>query len=92
MNPDKVASALTSSLIGPTLGACFVLVAWFASLIKDGTSIRDQAKHAAAQLKPVAVPGLVSAGLVLMAGEPWQLALSAGLTAALTAAGFRIPK
>jgi hypothetical protein len=92
MSTDQLANALTSTLIGPTLGACFVLVAWFMSLIQDGTSFREQARHALEQLKPAAIPGLVSSGLAMMAGEPWQVSAAIGVSAALTAAGFRLPR
>jgi len=92
MTPEQVASGLTSALLGPSLGAGLVLVAWLVSLIRDGISFREQVAHALQQLKPVAIPSLGATGLALLAGEPWQLALSAGLSAGLVAAGFRVPK
>ena len=92
MTPNQVASGLTSALLGPSLGAGLVLVAWLVSLIRDGIPLRAQLAHAAAQLKPVAIPSLGATGLALLGGEPWQLALSAGLSAGLVAAGFRVPK
>lgn len=92
MTPNEVASGLTSALLGPSLGAGLVLVAWLVSLIRDGVTLREQLNHAAQQLKPVLVPSLGATGLALLAGEPWQLAVSAGISAGLVAAGFRAPK
>ena len=91
MNPTQIANGLTSALLGPSLGAGLVLIAWLVSLIRDGVSLKEQATHALAQLRPVAIPSLGAAGLALLAGEPWQLALSAGVSAGLVAAGFRAP-
>jgi hypothetical protein len=91
MNPTQIANGLTSALLGPSLGAGLVLIAWLVSLIRDGVPIREQVAHALAQLKPVAIPSLGATGLALLAGEPWQIALSAGVSAGLVAAGFRAP-
>lgn len=92
MTSDQVASALTGAALGPALGACLVLAAWLVSSIRDGVPIREQLAHAAVTLRPVLVGGVGAAGIALLAGQPWQLALAAGISAALTAAGFRLPR
>jgi len=92
MTSDQVASALTGAALGPALGAGLVLAAWLVSSIRDGVPIRQQLMHAAVTLRPVLVGGVGAAGIALLAGQPWQLALAAGISAALTAAGFRAPR
>lgn len=92
MTSDQLSSALTSATLGPALGAGLVIVAWLVSSIRDGVPVGEQLRHAATLLRPVLVGGCGAAGLALVAGEPWQLAAAVGISAALTAAGFRAPK
>ena len=88
---EQVAHGLTSAALGPALGSVLVIIAWLLSSVRDGVPVREQLSHAAQQLRPVAIGGAAAGGVALLGGQPWPVALAIGLSAALTAAGFRIP-
>ena len=88
---EQVAHGLTSAALGPALGSVLVIIAWLLSSVRDGVPVREQLSHAAQQLRPVAIGGAAAGGVALLGGQPWPVALAIGLSAALTAAGFRVP-
>lgn len=88
---EQVAHGLTSAALGPALGSVLVIIAWLLSSVRDGVPVREQLSHAAQQLRPVAIGGAAAGGVALLGGQPWPVALAIGLSAALTAAGFRLP-
>ena len=91
MTIPQISTALTSTLIGPALGAALVILAWLVALLREGVPIRAQLEHARGQLRPVALPALGAVGIALLAGEPWRVAIATGVSAGLVAAGFRAP-
>lgn len=86
-----LASALTSRAAGPIVGACLVLASWLLQRYRNDQPLKDQLVHALEQIRPKAVLSMTAAGLAFLAGASWLDALTLGLTALLTAAGFTAP-
>lgn len=90
---DQIASALTSGLAGPMIGALLVIGVWLWSKLKDGQPLGEQVCHLLKSIKPFAIPAIAAGGLWLMAHpDGWAQALSVTIGSLLTAAGLTAPR
>lgn len=88
---QQLADALTSGMAAPIIGAALVILAWLAGKLRHGMSLAEQVKAAAENAWPGLLAGISTAGVALVVGSHYTVAIASGVTVLLALTNFKLP-